>query len=945
MSVTTFKPGSLVRLRGREWVVESSAEDLLRVRPLGGGASDTEAVIPALETEPIEEASFPYPDLARSGPFHSCLLLRDALLLKCRAGAGPFRSFGGISVEPRAYQLVPLLMAMKQKTIRLLIADDVGVGKTIEAALIVREMLDRGEIERFAVLCPPHLVEQWVTELKTRFHIDAQALTASNVTRLERNIPHGLNIFQYWSAFVISLDYIKNENHRAFFLANAPGMILVDEAHTCTSGSQKKHLRFELLKKLSEDADRHLIMLTATPHSGKEREFYNLLSLLRRDFANLSNGENKDLRAQLADYFVQRRRVDIDEWKDASLFPKRKTKETAYKLSGKWETFFEKVRVYCIELAERAEKEEARSRHVIWYAILALLRCVSSSPAAAKNALTTHLYGGEHEWEALVDDDKINDEVGDDTSINDAEPAAALSANDARIKSLIAESETLGGVGNDPKLALLIKELDALVNASPRFKPVVFCRYIATAHYVSEELREHFAANEKIRVSCVTGELSSEEREEKVEELINEAEIPILVATDCLSEGINLQHGFDAMVHYDLAWNPSRHEQREGRVDRFGQKSAEVRCVMLYGENNPVDGLIFNVIIRKARTIKDALGVLVPIPEDERRIQTAIVRAALMKKSAAGAEQGLLDFGGEEAEKTLREIAGAWQDASEREIKNRTIFAQRSLKPGEVLPEWRKQDAALGGAGDVARFVTDTLQLLNAPLSPGRNAAYTVAIEPLPAALKERLKEAGYKKPIKINFTYPPDKQAEFCHRSHPVVSLLSDYVLESALAARNGEAGSSGMASRSGVYETDAVEVVTLLCLLRLRHKIGMKRDKGMRNVVAEEALVTAFERRSAGGKTGYVPLEPEKVTPLLDKKPSANVLESVRRRELRGALDWFAASPDVFAAIAKDKAAALLADHRRVRDASRGRGEFSVEPSLPVDLIGLYVLLPGAL
>src|SRR5687767_15686381 len=115
--------------------------------------------------------------------------MRDALLLSLRRGAGPFRSFGQIAVEPRAYQLVPLLMALKLDPVRLLIADDVGIGKTIEAGLIAREFLDRGDIDRSTVLCPPHLVDQWVRELDQRFHIQAVAVTAASAGRLERDAP------------------------------------------------------------------------------------------------------------------------------------------------------------------------------------------------------------------------------------------------------------------------------------------------------------------------------------------------------------------------------------------------------------------------------------------------------------------------------------------------------------------------------------------------------------------------------------------------------------------------------------------------------------------------------------------------------------------------------------------------------------------------------------
>src|SRR5690625_1091170 len=169
MMRSNFTPGSIVKARDREWIVlpESNDEDLY-LRPLGSGEEDRVRLLAALEA--VEQALFPKPDPseARHGSRQSGLLLRDALLLKLRAGAGPFRAIGNLAFEPRAYQLVPLLMALRQQVVRLLIADDVGIGKTIEAGLIVRELIDRGEVSKLAVLCPPHLVEQWQSELKNR---------------------------------------------------------------------------------------------------------------------------------------------------------------------------------------------------------------------------------------------------------------------------------------------------------------------------------------------------------------------------------------------------------------------------------------------------------------------------------------------------------------------------------------------------------------------------------------------------------------------------------------------------------------------------------------------------------------------------------------------------------------------------------------------------------
>src|SRR5256884_2874245 len=180
-----FAVGSLVKARGREWVVwPASEDDLLVLRPLGGTEDEVTGIYLPLET--VQSASFDLPDPASPGDYRSCRLLRDAVRLGFRSSAGPFRSFAQIAVEPRPYQLVPLLLALRLDPVRLLIADDVGIGKTIEACLIARELLDRGEIERLAVLCSPQLAEQWQRELAEKFHIEAELVLWSTINRLER---------------------------------------------------------------------------------------------------------------------------------------------------------------------------------------------------------------------------------------------------------------------------------------------------------------------------------------------------------------------------------------------------------------------------------------------------------------------------------------------------------------------------------------------------------------------------------------------------------------------------------------------------------------------------------------------------------------------------------------------------------------------------------------
>lgn len=934
-----FLPGSLISARGREWIVLPESDLVtLRLRPLGGGERDETLIFLPLERDPVQPATFPWPAVSQARNHSASQLLLDALQLKLRSGAGPFRSFGNIAVEPRAYQLVPLLMALKLPTVRLLIADDVGIGKTIEGALIARELLDRGEIQRLAVLCPPHLCEQWHRELAERFHINTVVVRSNTADRLERDLPPGTSVFDAHPFTVVSLDYIKSERRREAFQRFCPEFVIVDEAHTCTQGGHGRQQRYHLLKGLAEDANRHMVLLTATPHSGDEDAFFNLLGLLRADFAQLKDlpgTERGDLREELSRHFVQRRRPDIAEWQDTAMFPERKTTEVTYRLTGAWGKLFSDVLAYARELVERAEGKGFHEQRMNWWAALALLRCISSSPAAAVNSLRTRLHGlqpGEGTADALsLEDlelqasDRVLDGADDALSSDDIEPAAQTE-DSQRLQELIAAADALAGSSNDPKLAKLQEHLTLLLKEG--FQPVVFCRYIATAHYLATYLRNKFKT---ATVEAVTGELTSGEREAAVEQL-GESETRILVATDCLSEGINLQNLFTAVVHYDLSWNPTRHEQREGRVDRFGQKAHEVRSTMLYGEDNPVDGAVLQVILRKAESIRKELGVLVPMPDDEGKLTQALLNAVLLRKGEAFNAQSQLDLFGEPA----KQIELAWQSAKEKAKQNRSIFAQRRLKPEDVLPEWRKSAAVLGGEDDVERFVSRAAAKLGAPLEPLRGH-FKLLTEYLPQPIRERLSVEGIEGTLRVDFHQPTAPGAQFIHRTHPLVVVLADILLERALDTTNG-ANDDAAVARAGAAFVGNVQLKTTVLLLRMRHQLSVTHGSQTRLILCEESVPVA-----SAGAALFQPLWADEARELLSAEAIRNMPSVLRDRQLKTALDALPAWQSQLEAIAKTRAHELLQDHRRVREAADAKGTYQVTASLPVDIMGVYVLVPA--
>jgi superfamily II DNA or RNA helicase len=908
-----FAPGDLVRARGREWVtLPSPREGWLSLRPLSGSETSSVLLDPDLELEPVEPARFDLPPDARMTVQANALLLADALRLTLRRGAGPFRSAAQIAFEPRIYQLVPLLMALRLSVPRLLIADDVGIGKTVEAGLILRELMDRGEFDSFSVVCPPHLVDQWTGEMANRFGIEAVAVTASSAARLERGLPVAQTLFDAHPVTVVSLDYIKAEKRRDTFARACPKMVVVDEAHTCVGTRQGRHQRFELLSALAQDPERGILMLTATPHSGDEVAFARLLSLIHPDFATPAFDDVR-FRERLSRHYVQRRRIDLTtgDWAEERAFPTNKSSESTYRLSKPHLAFQEAVLDYCFGIVARAGGR--REQRLAFWGILALMRCIGSSPAAALSALRNRATSEAERLEPQLYDD---DEEGDAT---DAEPATSLPVEPA-LANLISQAERLAATP-DPKVEALRDLLAPLVAAG--VNPVVFCRFIATAEHVRDALRKSFP---KACVEAVTGLLTPDERSVRVVQMAAH-ERRILVATDCLSEGINLQQLFDAVVHYDLSWNPTRHQQREGRVDRFGQPSREVHSVLMYSPDSAIDGAVLEVILRKAETIRKATGVTVPLPDEKGPVTNALMAAMMLRRGAP--KQLALDLRLEDGSRVMEEI---WRNAEEGEKRSRSRFAQNAMKPQEVAPEWAKARDLLGNAGTALEFVRSAMARFDAPLEPLKTG-FAASLDALDSRLRERLEERGLAGTIRLATSDPVPVGMTLLTRAHPLTSTLGEALVEGAL---DPEVLPGLGLGRTGAWPTAAVTTRTVLVLLRLRLKLTVH-SRRERLLLAEEASLVAI----ANGKMAATGGDARE---LLATAAAYDLAAPARERSIRAAQQEL---PTLLAGPLSDhvrhRAANLLADHGRLRAAATGVSRVSVEPVLPPDVIGLFVLLPA--
>lgn len=935
-----YNPGTLIKTRGREWVVQpSDDENLLRIKPLGGSEEETTGIyLPLLLPEDkIDSAEFPYPDKADIGSLSSAKMLYDAARLSFRSGAGPFRSLAKLSFRPRAYQMVPLIMALKQDPVRLLIADDVGVGKTIEALLIVKELLERREIKRFAVVCLPHLCEQWQQELKDKFDIDAVIIRSNTQARLDREIRDDTSVYEYYPFQVISIDYIKSEQRRQVFIQQCPEMIIVDEAHTCAkpSGAVKsQQQRHHLICDISRKSNQHLLLLTATPHSGKPEEFQSLLGLLDPTFeAMVLPKASQQQRKEIAGHFIQRRRADVEHWMNQeTIFPKRDPGEFDYELTPKYQNFFNDALDFAHQLT-KGDSGIQRGRRVRYWTALGLLRGVMSSPASGIMMLKNRIGNIASELDMELDDaNPILDE--DYTGDKDFVPEhimtkAQWSQNQIKkMNDLATNLESMMNLRDDRKAEWTLEIIKDWFDQG--FNPVVFCRYIPTAKYLVDLLKPELEkAYKKIDVQVITSEDPDEVRKQRIDAMGNTPK-RVLFATDCLSEGINLQDYFTAVLHYDLPWNPNRLEQREGRVDRFGQRAKEVKAFMLYGKDNPIDGVVLKVILRKVREIKKSIGISLPFPEDSKSIMDAVLHSVLLNPNKVKVRLQLqLDFGADDPiSQGEVKATKAYEKAADREKISRSIFAQHSIKAQEIERDLVEADESIGNPDVVETFVCNALSIIGAQITKDKKG-YLIFTTNIPESLRSTLPE-GEK--LKVSFHSPTPEGYLYLGRNHLFVEQLCQQIMAESL-----EKQESRKFTRASVIKTDNVDIKTTILLFRVRNVIEEK--SGKNQIVAEEMLLWGYKGSSSSGD--YLRSE-DCMNLLMKSRPKVSITPQAQAHFLDNELDTIPELRRVFDGVAEERSLHLVEAHERFRKVLGGSRFKVVYPVLPMDILGMYVLLP---
>jgi hypothetical protein len=619
-------------------------------------------------------------------------------------------------------------------------------------------------------------------------------------------------------------------------------------------------------------------------------------------------------------------------------FPERLASESTYRLSEPYRRLFDRVLAYAREAVADPDGDR-RVRRVRWWSALALLRALASSPAAAEATLRSRAATVDAESAEEVDDigrrtvlDPLDEEGNEGI---DAVPGGDIGGDGEeserrrrRLLDMARAARDLFG-DHDAKLHEAVKIVRSLLDEGHR--PILFCRFIHTAEYLAAALRSHLPGS--VTVAAVTGSLPPAAREEAVLALAASPE-RVLVCTDCLSEGINLQEGFDAVIHYDLSWNPTRHEQREGRVDRYGQSRHDVKIVMYWGLDNQIDGIVLDVLLRKHQAIRASTGISVPVPARTDEVIEAIFEGLLLRRSKHHDDEQMPLFDEEWVRPKQSKLYAEWEASADRERRSRTMFAQESIKVDEVARELAEVRGSIGSGDDVRRFTLGAVHALRGVVGRPDEEAVEFDLSETPEALRDMIGVDHRRFTARFE---PPVAEGELLlTRTHPVVAGLAGYIVDTALDGRP-----DAVARRCGAIRTSAVERRTTLLLLRFRYHITRRSGEISRQMLAEECRLVAFEGAPASARW----LDDVRAEELTAAVPAQNMSVETKREFLRKALDGY--DRDLLPhleTVASERARELLESHRRVRAASGTRGvSYEVRAQLPVDLLGVFILLPA--
>ena len=689
-------------------------------------------------------------------------------------GGGVIRAPFYGAIQQQTFQLEPVIKALSMPRISLLIADDVGLGKTIEAGMIIQELILRGKARRILLVCPASLQLQWQWEMENKFGLDFKIVDSNQITKFKRE--YGINV-NPWLAFpriIASMDFIKMEGRKTEFLRSCEvnsgkyirswDLLVVDEAHNAMPQPTKEYYRDSDRTKMLNEIGRHFehkIFLTATPHNGRKESFVAFLDML--DPLSFNRGEDPALnkasfKRRLDRIMVRRLKRGPTGVKDSlgrAMFAGREIVPLDIDPSEDEKKSLNLLNQYIHQRVRGGENGE--KNRPVEFAMTILKKRLLSSPRAFYNSIVVHT---QHLNDAndsplylklivdRLDEDWDNDVVREQT---EQELISATAADNGKnnLSELINVASRLRNKP-DSKVKELIRWIDNNLKENGRWnreRVVIFSEFKDTMEYITDQLIDHGVEEERILQLYGGMEMGKREAIKAMFETDpDESPARILVATDAASEGINLQQHCRYMFHMEIPWNPIRLEQRNGRIDRHGQS----RDVTIYHPvyRNDSDSQFLKTIVRKVEQIREDLTTMNPVIADK------------IQKQMLGIE------------KMDEKLLDAMRDDLTRDLLD---VRSEAANLGQKIAESREK---LNLTPDTVRELLDSAIKLNgvpSGVKPVEGNLYK--IERLPDGWKELHKYILQDGRTRLlSFVPPTGAKAQHLHPNHPLVKKAITY-------------------------------------------------------------------------------------------------------------------------------------------------------------------------
>jgi superfamily II DNA or RNA helicase len=803
-------------------------------------------------------------------------------------------------VDPLPHQITAVYEEMlPRQPLRFLLADDPGAGKTIMAGLLIKELMVRGDVRRCLIVCPGMLVEQWQDEMDKRFHLPFEILTNDKLESARTG-----NWFQENPLAICRLDKLsRNADVQAKLSQTDWDLIVCDEAHKMSAsffGSEIKETKRHKLGQLLSGLTRHFLLLTATPHNGKEEDFQLFMRLLDGDrFAGrFRDGVHATDTSDLMRRLVKEQLLKFD---GTPLFPERLAYTVNYKLSDLEAQLYKEVTDYVRQEFNRADALENEGRKgTVGFALTILQRRLASSPEAIYQSIRRRRErlekrlreaqllkrGGEVHVEAtsklpvlsledLEDLDEAPDaeiEEIEERVVDQATAAETIAELEAEI-AILQKLETLAlrvrRSGTDKKweeLSRLLQHQAEMFDAhGHRRKLIVFTEHRDTLNYLAEKIRSLLGRSEDVVI--IHGGMGRDDRRKSEKAFTQDKAVQILVATDAAGEGINLQRSH-LMVNYDVPWNPNRIEQRFGRIHRIGQ--TEVCHLWNLVAEETREGDVFRRLLEKLSVERDALGggvfdVLGKV------FQGNELRDLLIEAIRYGDRPDV-------KARLTQKVDAALDRENLRRLLEEHALARDSMDAARVQKireEMEKAEARRLQPHFIAEFFLEAFKLVGGKVHEREPNRYEITH--VPASVRNRDRQIGTREPLltryeRITFekdliSIPGKPLGEFICPGHPLLDATIDLILE-----RHRDLMKRGAVLVDPSDPGDQPRV-----LFYLEHSIQDARTDrgGNRRVVSRQMQFVEIGEDGESRTAGYAPY--------LDYRP----LEETEKADLAAALE----------------------------------------------------------